>query len=136
MSYTVALFGEAEKGEFRTAYFCQTLYQLAENLGEPPKESQGLHYAVQSLLYRRNLIFFRVREEGFSRQDYLLGLRFLEDSQFVSDLTAICMPGVGDYSIIEASEAVCYAHNSFFIHNEADLYDYLTDREPGFDTGF
>ncbi|MFT4552975.1 MAG: hypothetical protein ACI9S8_001607 [Chlamydiales bacterium] len=126
MAYTVALFGESEKGEYRTAYFCQTLTQLAENLGHPPIESQGLHLAVQTLLFRRNLIFFRVKEEGFSVQDYLLGLRFLENNQFVSNLAAICLPGVGDADIIEATEPVCDAHSSFLICSESDLYDFLT----------
>ena len=49
--YNVALFGEAEKGEFRTAYFCQSLEQLEEALGHPPKESKGLTYAVQALMH-------------------------------------------------------------------------------------
>ena len=126
MAYTVALFGESEKGEYRTAYFCQTLAQLAENLGHPPTESQGLHLVVQALLFRRNLIFFRVKEEGFSVQDYLLGLRFLENNQFVSNLAAICLPGVGDADIIDATEPVCDVHNSFLICTESDLYDFLT----------
>jgi hypothetical protein len=126
MAHTVALFGEAEKGEYRTAYFCQTLDQLAENLGHPPIESQGLHYAVQALLFRRNLIFFRVKEEGFSVQDYLLGLRFLENNQFVSNLVAIALPGVGDAAIIDATEPVCDIHNSFLICSESDMYDFLT----------
>lgn len=125
MSYTIALFGEAEKGEYRTAYFCQTLYQLAKNLGHPPPDSRGLYYAVQTLLFQRNLIFFRVREEGFSVQDYLLGLRFLANNQFVDDLTAIYLPGVGDSTILDATESVCYTHNSFLITTESDLYDLL-----------
>ena len=128
MSYTVALFGEAEKGEFRTAYFCQSLAQLADNLGHPPDESRGLHLAVQALLYRRQLIFFRVMEEGFSLQDYLLGLRFLQNNQFVSNLSAICLPGVGDSEIINATEPVCHIHDSLLITTESDLYDYLTTR--------
>ena len=71
---TVALFGEAERGDFRTAYFCQSLHQLAEYFGNPPEDSLGLHYAVQALMHGRDLIFFRVEEEGYSRDDYLLGL--------------------------------------------------------------
>lgn len=126
MAYTVALFGEAEKGDYKTAFFCQTLSQLLENLGEPPVHSQGLHYAVQVLMYQRNLIFFRVQEEGYSLQDYMLGLRFLENNQFVSELTAICLPGVGDTKIIEATLPVCDAHKSLLITTEADLYDLMT----------
>jgi len=131
MNYTVALFGEAEKGEYRTAYFCQTLSQLAENLGNPPTDSQGLHLAVQTLLFRRNLIFFRVQEEGFSLEDYMLGLRFLEKNQFIDDLTAICLPGVGNNTIINATESVCNLYKSFLITTESDFYDMLTDDSNG-----
>ncbi len=126
MLHTVALFGEAEKGEFRTAYFCQTLAQLADNLGHPPGESKGLHYGVQALMMKRQLIFFRVEEEGFSAQDYLLGLRFLENQQLIPTLSAICLPGVGDKEIIDASVPICQSYSSFLILGEGDLYDYLT----------
>jgi len=72
-TYSIAMFGEAEKGSFHTAYFCQNLPQLVDYLGHPPPHSKGLYYAVQALLFQRNLIFFRVEEEGFSYQDYFLG---------------------------------------------------------------
>lgn len=31
MIYTIALFGEAERGEFNTDYFCQNLAQLGQS---------------------------------------------------------------------------------------------------------
>jgi hypothetical protein len=122
----IALFGEAEKGEYKTAYYCETLPQLEECLGEPPCESRGLHYAVQALLYRKGLIFFRVKEEGYSLEDYLLGLNFLKNRQLVPSLTAICMPGVGDPEVIEATAPICDQRKSLLIVSECDLYDYLT----------
>ena len=125
MGCTVALFGEAEKGEYKTAYFCRDLYQLAVNLGHPPPDSKGLHMAVQTLLYDYNLIFFRVEEEGFSIQDYLQGLRFLSHNQFVQDLTAICLPGVGDNQIFEAAKPIYEMYRSLIVTTEVDLYDYL-----------
>lgn len=125
--YTVAMFGEAEKGQFQTAYFCKNLPQLEEYLGNPPPESRGLFYAVQALLYERNLIFFRVEEEGFSHQDYFLGLRMLEKNKLLTDVAAICLPGVGNAEILEAATPLCKIHNSFIITTEPDLYDYLTD---------
>lgn len=125
--YTVALFGEAEKGDYRTAYFCHTLAQLLENLGHPPPFTQGMFYAVQALLYHRDLIFFRVREEGFSHQDYLTGLHLLERDQSPTTISAICLPGVGDTEIIEAVAPVCATHHSVLITNEADFYDYLME---------
>ncbi len=126
MQQVIALFGEAGKGEFRTAYYCETLPQLEQCLGQPPEDTHGLHYAVQTLLYNKGLIFFRVKEEGFSREDYLLGLSFLMNRKLVPNLTAVCLPGVGDREVIEATEPICSTHNSLLILKEADLYDYLT----------
>lgn len=126
-TYTMALFGEAEKGDYRTAYHCRSLPQLVEYLGNPPPESRGLYYAIQALLYQRNLIFFRVREEGFSYQDYLCGLHTLEKQDTISKIAAICLPGVGDLKILDAIAPICEQHHSILITNEADLYDYLTE---------
>jgi hypothetical protein len=129
MPYVIALFGEAEKGEYRTAYLLHSLPQLVEYLGNPPPESQGLYCAVQALLYKRYLLFFRVQEEGFSYQDYIEGLQVMErgDPQ-VLPINAICLPGVGDSKIINAMTPFCLARHSVMITSEADLFDYLTAR--------
>lgn len=125
----VVLFGEAEKGCFRTAYYMDSLPQLADHLGNPPPESVGLIYAVQVILYERNLIFFRVKEEGYSYQDYFHGLRVLEREGGELNLAAICLPGVGDGEIIDAVGSLCDSFNSLIIMNQPDLYDYLTDQQ-------
>src|ERR1700733_7068507 len=104
---------------------CRSLMQLVETFGHPPGESKGILYAVQALLYERDLIYFRVKEEGFSPHDYMRGLRILSNQELPLTLSAICMPGVGDASIIDASQMVCQVHRSFLIVNEHDLYDYL-----------
>lgn len=127
MRYSVAIFGEAERGSFHTAFFCQSLEQLESHLGSPPDNSFGLHFAIQALLFERNLIFFRVKEEGFSVPDYLHGLHQLETQHLFSNVRAIGMPGVGDTQIINASEALCDIYKSLLITSEADLYDYLTN---------
>jgi len=128
MSPTIFLFGEAERGEFCIPLFCHTLPQLAQTLGNPPNQSQGIVYAVQALLYKRMLIYFRVKEEGFSVEDYQKGLDFLKNREKIPRLDAICMPGVGDGNIIEATSDICALHNSFLIIDEKDLYDYLTGK--------
>lgn len=129
MRHLVALFGEAEKGEFRKGYLCHTMADLSEHLGEPPSEdAKGLLFAVQSLLYDRKVLFFRVREEGFSEQDYLYGLQMLKESSSISSLSAIGLPGVGNSDILDATAPICSAHRSFLILSEKDLYDYLTFR--------
>lgn len=126
MRHTIFLFGEAEKGEFCTPFLCKSLPQLADTFGNPPKESLGLIYAVQALLFQRELIYFRVKEEGFSIPDYMRGIRLLENKESFQQLTAICMPGVGDAEIIGATSSVCSLYRSLLITTEKDLYDYLT----------
>lgn len=125
-SYTVALFGEAEKGEFQTAYYCKTLTELEKYLGNPPPQSRGLDFAVQALLFQRNIIFFRVQEEGFSPQDYLMGLKLLERQDVIPHVEAIGIPGVGNSEIIHAMTPFCLVYHSILLTTEADLFDYLT----------
>lgn len=125
MKHVVALFGEAEKGLFKTPYLLRELPQLMEHLGECPQDSEGLYFAIQSLLYNREIIYFRVEEEGFSKSDYFLGLKYL-GNQMVQQLHALCLPGVGDAEILQASHLICEKHKSFLITTQKDLYDYLT----------
>lgn len=125
----IALFGEAERGELRTAYFCQSLEELSTFLGNPPRESHGLYMAVQLLLHNYHIVYFRVREEGYSVADYRDGLQLLEEKPRSLCLSALCLPGVGKTEIIEESARICMALHSLLIMSEKDLYDYLTDRE-------
>ncbi len=124
--YIIALFGEAERGDFQLPYFCNNLHQLVDNFGNAPLNSNGLHFAVQALLYHRKLIFFRVQEEGFSLQDYKYGMNLLLTQSVISKISAICMPGVGNSEIIKATTNLCAIYHSIFITTEADFYDYLT----------
>ncbi len=128
MRYTIAVFGEAERGSFHNAFFCQNLGQLESNFGNPPQNSAGINLAIQALLYNRNLIFFRVKEEGFSSDDYIKGLYQLEKQHLFSNIKAIGMPGVGDKKVIGASEEFCNIYNSILMTSEADFYDFLTDK--------
>lgn len=127
MGYTVALFGEAEKGNFFQGYYCKSLADLSDSVGEPPSsESQGLYFAIQALLFQYQVLFFRVHEEGFSVNDYLKGLTLLERAENLPSLSALCMPGVGNSEIIQATTPICESHNSFLIITEKDFYDYFT----------
>jgi hypothetical protein len=126
MRHTIFLFGEAEKGDFCTPLLCKSLPQLAETFGNPPEDSLGLLYAVQALMFERELIYFRVKEEGFSVADYMRGIRLLENKEAFHQLTAICMPGVGDVEILDATSPICTLYCSLLITTEKDLYDYLT----------
>jgi hypothetical protein len=124
--HTMALFGEAEKGQFKKPYILRDLAQLVDAFGNPPPESQGLFFAIQALLYRRELIFFRVEAEGYSVSDYFYGLKYLEDPEKIQQLHALCLPGIGDPKIMQASQIVCELRKSFLITTQKDLYDYLT----------
>jgi len=126
MRHVVALFGEAEKGQIAEPIKISDLGQLADYLGNPPEESVGITLAIQALLYKRDILYLRVQEEGFSTEDYLTGLRNLTNASAVKSLHAICMPGVGDATIINAASPVTEKHSSLLITTEQDLYDYLT----------
>lgn len=126
MKQIIALFGEAEKGAFKTPHLLHRLPQMVDLLGNPPGDSEGLFFAVQAILYNREIIFFRVAEEGFSRIDYINGLKYLSDREKVKKVHALCLPGVGDPEILASSESLCHLHKSLLITNQKDLYDYLT----------
>ena len=124
MKQTIALFGEAEKGAYHTPHLLSKLPQLVDLLGNPPNESEGLFFAVQAILYNRDLIYFRVAEEGFSHVDYFCGLKYLANQK--QKLHALCLPGVGDPEILAATQNICHLCKSTLITNQKDLYDYLT----------
>ena len=126
MKMVVAAFGETEIGTYHAAYFCNTVSQLSDVLGNPPENSMGLFCAIQALMHNNSVIFFRVKEEGFSIEDYIKGFRLLEDKRFFNKLDAICLPGVGSPEILEKTTFLCSIHKTIIISTESDLYDYLT----------
>ena len=126
MQKKVVLFGESEKGKYQFPYLCNTLFQLADTFGHPPEDSLGLFFAIQALMYERQVYFFRVKEEGFSIDDYLAGINFLKNKSKVKNLDAICLPNVGSTEIINATDDVSKIYNSIIVTTEKDLYDYLT----------
>lgn len=123
---TIVLFGEAEKGRFGTLYFLQQLPELMECLGHPPPESSGLFLAIQAILHKRSVLFFRVAEEGFSSSDYLQGMKGLESASFGYPIAAFCLPGVGDPELLHAAERLCQRYGSLLITGHKDLYDYIS----------
>ena len=126
MHGTVFLFGAAEKGAVCQPISLNSLEDLFNLLGNPPKESEGIQYAIQTLLSHRNLIYFRGAEEGFSYGDYMLGFKWLKKAPLRPHLSAICLPGVGDEDLIHGATSICLLHQCLLIVSEKDLYDYLT----------
>jgi len=125
MIYKIALFGEAEKGEFGKPLHFQSITDLAQVLGNPPEDSQGLYFAIQALMYEREIFFIRVKEEGYSEKDYFLGLKALEKC-IIKEVAAVGLPGVGDEKIIDIGASICEMHKRILLTTEKDLYDYLT----------
>jgi len=125
MYITIALFGESEKGRFHYPYFCYSVEQLADTFGNPPPESQGLELAIQSIMYERDIIFFRVAEEGYSVDDYINSIEILKDTNQVKNLDAICIPKVSDHKILDSFDPICKLHKSLIITTQKDLFDYL-----------
>jgi hypothetical protein len=126
MKGVIFLFGAAEKGATCQPLSLHSLDELLFQLGHPPEQSEGIHYAIQTLLFQYKLIYFRVGEEGFSYGDYMLGLRWLKKTAVEPHLSAICLPGVGDEEIIQGATSVCLQRQCMLILSEKDLYDYLT----------
>ena len=122
----VALFGEAQKGNFQHLFEIRSLIHLAETLGHPPEGSIGLHLGIQTLLYQKELLFIRVKEEGFSMKDYVFGLKLLREQVDLKAITAIAMPGVGDHHILTEAWQFCSASGAFLMTSEKDFYDYVT----------
>ena len=126
MKPTIFLFGESEKGSLGNPFLYTSLPSLYDGLGAPPEDTLGVHYAVQTILYSRQLLFCRVKEEGFNTQDYIKGLLLLKRKACKPKIQAIFMPGVGDEKILEVAEDVCNLYKSLLVITEKDLYDYLT----------
>lgn len=125
MQQVIALFGEAEKGQWEKPHIVRALPELIDLLGNPPPESEGLFFAIQALLYEREVLYFRVQDEGFSKEDYFSGLKFLQNKRQIKQLHALCMPGVGDSEILNASHPICEIHKTHLLITEKDLFDYL-----------
>lgn len=126
MPNKIVLFGEAEKGDFHSLLFFSNLPTLAEKLGHPPEGSNGIHLAVQTIMFNQDIIYVRVKEEGFSIKDYMQGLQLLKQTEHIRRLSAICMPGVGNGEIIDQAIELCLQYRCIFMTKEQDFYDYLT----------
>ena len=126
MKLNVAFFGEAEKGMLASPVHVKSVAQLADTFGHPPQESLGIPLAIQALLFERSVFFFRVQDEGFGTDDYLEGIHKLERHPHAVPLHALCMPGVGDSHILEATSRLVETQGTLLLTTEQDLYDYLT----------
>jgi len=121
----VVCFGQTEKGQYHRPYFCNNLFDLSDIFGNPPEDSLGLFFAIQALMYERQVIFFRVEEEGFSDIDYVKGFEILKNPNEIKKISSICLPNVGDHKIIDRTDILCKIHRCLIITTQKDLFDYL-----------
>ena len=127
MGLLVFLFGEAKKGPYCRPIKCSRVEELPELLGEPPEESLGIGYAVQTLLSSHQLLYFRVHEEGLSFKDYQAGLKWLSKSK--EPIAALGLPGVGNQQLLEKAGEICTRKRAILLVSEGDLYDLLTSQK-------
>ncbi|WP_201456456.1 hypothetical protein [Chlamydia sp. 17-3921] len=124
MKSTIALFGEAEKGSYDIAYLCRNLTDLHDHLGET--NCEGITLAIKTLMHDFNVMYFRVKEEGYCIDSYFFGFHFLNTQTTLKNIIAIALPGVGDQNIIEASLSLCQKYKSLLLISNQDFYDLLT----------
>ena len=89
---------------------------------------QGVEYPLVADLTKTISRQYQVlkEEEGFSAADYRRGIRLLEKKELFYNLSAVCVPGVGDAELIHEISSICHLHRSILITAEKDLYDFLT----------
>lgn len=121
MKTPIALFGEAERGAFRIPLIVSSVAELHSQFGNPPKESHGISMAVQALLFGHPILYLRVREEGFSLDDYFEGLWMMRKRFF----EAVALPGVGSQEVVDAFLVLCDSYHALLFMKEEDFYDYL-----------
>ncbi|MBI5274783.1 MAG: hypothetical protein HY860_07020 [Chlamydiales bacterium] len=124
MDLNIVLFGESEKGSFQHIIVIDSITKLCDVLGNPPGESLGIGFAVQTLLFRNKVFYKRVEEEGFHTKDYHLGLKLITD--YEEPIDGIYMPGVGDKDLIQEAQEFCNKRHALLLINDRDFYDFLT----------
>jgi hypothetical protein len=122
----IALFAEAEKGNFEKGVVIYTPADLLQTYGHPPKDTKGMLLAIQALHYQHHLLFFRVKDEGFSAADYRGGLNWMEENLEENRLGAIFAPGVGSVDILDPLFEFSLRIKALLMTTERDFYDYLT----------
>ena len=76
-------------------------------------------------MYERQVLFFRVQQEGFSIEDYMMGFSILKDKKKTKKIDAIFLPKVGNPEIIDSIDPICKSQSLIVITTEKDLFDYL-----------
>jgi hypothetical protein len=125
---TIAIFGESKEGPLHTFIHLRSLPHIVESFGNPTETGLGIHLAIQALLFQREVLFYRLEEEGFQKDTYELGCHLLEKHPKKEELTAIALPGVGDTLILSFAQKVAAPIGALLLITAKDLYDFTTQR--------
>jgi hypothetical protein len=121
----VLIFGESKKGEFLKLFYINTLPDLSTLLGEPTETGIGIHMAIQSLLFHKEVLFIKIAEEGYSTDHYSLGIKEINKNPELI-ISAIALPGVGSSKILKEASLLAKKKNALLLLTEKDLYDLMT----------
>ncbi len=127
MKKTIAIFGESKEGPLKTLLLLRSLPNIVEIIGNPTETGLGVHMAIQAMLFGREVLFYRIEEEGFQRENYAFGCKLLETHPRKDDLAAIALPGVGDSTILSLAQKIIPS-GTILLLTEKDLYDFTTQR--------
>lgn len=116
---SVAVFGQASKGETSNVYTINSHQELFCKIGDAPEGSKGIQYALEALDYGRRVYFIPVREEGCNSAEYYVALPRL----FNLGIDAVYIPGGGSFRLIED---LLQKLKAVILISESDAYDYLT----------
>lgn|SRR3989338_4363988 len=120
----ISIFGESEKGEYEKFYPIADLAEAFEILGSPPKETEALQFSLQILGASQPILFFRVKEEGFSFDSYAKGIELLKVNSGPFTIQALFMPGLSDPNLIEKAREACEKHQAVLLITDKDFQDY------------
>ncbi len=123
---TIVIFGESKGGDFQKPLLFNTLPELSQALGEPTQNSSGIHLAVQALLLNQRVLYYKVSEEGFNPDQYLLGFKLIEKYPPEKSISAALLPGVSSSEILTLAKEFSAHTGLLLLFTEKDLYDLLT----------
>lgn len=122
---SIVIFGESTKGEFLNLFPIRTLPDLSTFLGGPTSSGIGIHMAIQSLLFEKEVLFIKVFEEGYDLDHYSLGLKEIDRNPDLL-IDAIALPGAGSNEIVKKASLLAKKKKAFIVLTEKDLYDFMT----------
>lgn len=121
----IACFGQTSKGRFGQPYYLKNAKSILSILGKVPEDTLGMPFALEMLKAHKDILFFRVAEEGLSLDDYLRGLQFLKKNCIQKRLLGIYLSGCFDKEVVSLAVRICNWHKSILLATQKEMIDYL-----------